>query len=237
MSKSTVSAVCDQVKYEYAAWAGGRLDGVTLDYLFLDASFFRMHPGSPAEPVLAAWGITTGGKPAFIGLAHGSGESADAWHDFLADLKDRCLASALLVIRDGAPGPDRRDQAGLSQGTASTVSHSPGGKCSGQGPGRDAGRDQGRLLAAFRRPGPDDPARPPLAELVNHRITETAGRYATSYPAAMKCLLADHEGLTAYLRFPGHLRRSLLDPPRRLRPRTAAGSQDGGTGQNVSVIA
>ncbi len=71
----------------------------------------------------------------------------------------------------------------------------------------------------------------------NHRITETAGRYATSYPAAMKCLLADHEGLTAYLRFPRHLRRSLLDPPRRLRPRTAAGSQDGGTGQNVSVIA
>jgi len=54
--------------------------------------------------VLAAWGITTGGKPAFIGLAHGSGESADTWHDFLADLKDRGLASALLVIRDGAPG-------------------------------------------------------------------------------------------------------------------------------------
>ena len=104
MSKSTVSAVCGQVKYEYAAWAGGRLDGVTLDYLFLDASFFRMHPGSPAEPVLAAWGITTEGKPAFIGLAPGSGESADAWHDFLADLKDRGLASPLLVISDGAPG-------------------------------------------------------------------------------------------------------------------------------------
>lgn len=33
-------------------------------YLLLDASFFRMHPGSPAEPVLAAWGITTDGKPA-----------------------------------------------------------------------------------------------------------------------------------------------------------------------------
>src|SRR5437870_4277000 len=57
-----------------------------------------------AGPVQLAWGITTGGKPAFIGLAHGSSESADAWHDFLADLKDRGLASALLVIRDGAPG-------------------------------------------------------------------------------------------------------------------------------------
>jgi hypothetical protein len=63
-----------------------------------------MHPGSPAEPVLAAWGITTGGKPAFIGLAPGSGESADAWHDFLTDLKDRGLPSLLLVISDGAPG-------------------------------------------------------------------------------------------------------------------------------------
>src|SRR5689334_21677699 len=27
-----------------------------------------MPPGSPAEPVLAAWGITTDGKPAFKGL-------------------------------------------------------------------------------------------------------------------------------------------------------------------------
>jgi putative transposase len=63
-----------------------------------------MHPGSPAEPVLAAWGITTGGKPAFIGLAPGSGESADAWHDFLTDLIGRGLASPLLVISDGAPG-------------------------------------------------------------------------------------------------------------------------------------
>jgi transposase-like protein len=104
VSKSTVSAVCGQIKDEYQAWMVRRLDQVTLDYLYLDASFFRMHPGSPAEPVLAAWGITTEGKPAFIGLAPGTGESADAWHGFLADLKDRGLASPLLVISDGAPG-------------------------------------------------------------------------------------------------------------------------------------
>jgi putative transposase len=104
ISKSAVSAVCQAIKDEYQAWARRQLDGITLDYLYLDASFFRMHPGSPAEPVLAAWGITTDGKPAFIGLAPGSGESADAWHDFLADLRDRGLASPLLVISDGAPG-------------------------------------------------------------------------------------------------------------------------------------
>ncbi len=104
ISKSTVSSVCQAIKGEYEAWALRRLEEVKLDYLFLDASFFRMHPGSPAEPVLAAWGITTGGKPAFIGLAPGTGESTDAWHGFLTDLKDRGLASPLLIISDGAPG-------------------------------------------------------------------------------------------------------------------------------------
>jgi putative transposase len=43
---------------------------------------------------------------------------------------------------------------------------------------------------------------PRLAGLTGHRITEMAGRYSATYPAAMKCLLAGREGLTAYLRFP-----------------------------------
>jgi putative transposase len=43
---------------------------------------------------------------------------------------------------------------------------------------------------------------PRLVELADHRITEMAARYPAAYPAAMKCLLADREGLTAYLRFP-----------------------------------
>src|SRR6266545_4510528 len=78
ISKSTVSSVCQAIKDEYQAWAARRLDEVELDYLFLDASFFRMHPGSPAEPVLAAWGITTEGKPAFVGLGPATGQSFDA---------------------------------------------------------------------------------------------------------------------------------------------------------------
>jgi hypothetical protein len=63
LSKSTVSAICGQIKDEYEAWSRRRLDDVTLDYLFLDASFFRMHPGSPAEPVLAAWASPPAASP------------------------------------------------------------------------------------------------------------------------------------------------------------------------------
>ncbi|MCT7365914.1 hypothetical protein A7G45_23935 [Mycolicibacterium llatzerense] len=67
--------VCKAIRAEYQSWARRRLDEITLDYLFLDASFFRMHPGSPAEPMLAAWGITTEGKPVFVGLTPGTGDS------------------------------------------------------------------------------------------------------------------------------------------------------------------
>lgn len=301
ISKSTVSAVCQQVKDEYEAWARRRLDGITLDYLYLDASFFRMHPGSPAEPVLAAWGITTGGKPAFIGLAPGSGESTDAWHDFLADLTGRGLPSPLLVISDGAPGliaaieqafPRALRQRCVIHRARNILAKVPAGMQAEVKDAYWALFDTGDLKT---QPGPR------LVELVDHRITEMAGRYSATYPAAMKCLLADREGLTAYLRFPAEhhhrirhsnfiertfgetrrrtkvigrlpgetscltlvwavldrasrgwrgltmtadglrmlqdLRRSLLDPPRQLRPRTVTTSADDHQPQNVSATA
>jgi len=202
ISKSTVSAICQQIKEEYQAWARRRLDDVTLDYLFLDASFFRMHPGSPAEPVLAAWGITTSGKPAFIGLAPGSGESADAWHDFLADLTGRGLASPLLVISDGNPGligaieqvfPQALRQRCLIHRARNIVAKVPAGM---QAEVKDAYWkifDTGELTT---------PPGPKLVEIIDARIDEFAARYQALYPAAVKCLLTDREGLTAYLRFP-----------------------------------
>jgi transposase-like protein len=202
ISKSTVSSVCQQIKEEYQAWAGRRLDDVMLDYLFLDASFFRMHPGSPAEPVLAAWGITTGGKPAFIGLAPGSGESADAWHDFLAGLKDRGLASPLLVISDGAPGlisaieqvfPKALRQRCLVHRCRNLLAKIPSGM---QAEIKDA------YWAIFDTEELKTPPGPKLAEITGARIDEFAARYQGTYPAAVKCLTADRAGLTACLRFP-----------------------------------
>jgi putative transposase len=301
ISKSTVSVICGQITDEYAAWACRRLDGITLDYLFLDASFFRMHPGSPAEPVLAAWGITTGGKPAFIGLAPGAGESADAWHGFLTDLKDRGLPCPLLVISDGAPGliaaieqafPRALRQRCLIHRARNVLAKVPAGM---QAEVKDAYWKLFDTEDLKTQPGPR------LVELIDARISEMAGRYAATYPSAMKCLLADREGLTAYLRFPAEhhnrvrhsnfiertfgetrrrtkvigrlpgetsclslvwavldrasrgwrgltmtsdglrllqdLRRSLLEPPRQLRPRTVTATRDDDRPENVSATA
>jgi putative transposase len=208
VSKSTVSAVCGQIKDEYQAWMVRRLDQVTLDYLYLDASFFRMHPGSPAEPVLAAWGITTEGKPAFIGLAPGTGESADAWHGFLADLKDRGLASPLLVISDGAPGliaaieqafPAALRQRCLIHRARNILAKIPAGM---QAEVKDA------YWKIFDTQELKTPPGPKLVEIIDARISEMAAKYGPAYPAAMKSLTTDAEGLTAYLRFPaGHHHR------------------------------
>ncbi len=104
LSKSTVSRICQAIGDEFAAWSSRRLDGLQLDYLFLDASMFKMHPGARAEPVLAAWGITTDGAPVFVALAAGGSESADAWGGFLDELRSRGLRPPLLVISDGAAG-------------------------------------------------------------------------------------------------------------------------------------
>jgi len=301
ISKSTVSAICAQIKEEYQAWAARRLDEVTLDYLFLDASFFRMHPGSPAEPVLAAWGITTSGKPAFIGLAPGTGESADAWAAFLTGLRDRGLASPLLIISDGAPGligaieqiyPKALRQRCLIHRARNILAKTPAGM---QAEVKDA------YWKIFDTDGLKTPPGPRLAELIDARISEMAAKYGPTYPSAMKCLTTDREGLTAYLRFPAEhhnrvrhsnfiertfgetrrrtkvigrlpgetscltlvwavldrasrgwrgftmtadglrllqdLRRSLLDPPRQLRPRTITTSQPADTRETVSTVA
>jgi putative transposase len=301
ISKSTVSAICQQIRGEYEAWSRRRLDEVRLDYLFLDASFFRMHPGSPAEPVLAAWGITTDGKPAFIGLAPGTGESADAWHAFLTDLTDRGLASPLLVISDGAPGliaaieqayPKALRQRCLIHRARNIVAKIPAGM---QAEVKDAYWKIFDTEDLTTGPGPK------LVELIDARISEMAARYSATYPSAMKCLTTDREGLTAYLRFPAEhhhrvrhsnfiertfgetrrrvkvigrlpgetscltlvwavldrasagwrglamtpdglrllqdLRRSLLEPPRQLRPRTATARQTDNHPVTVSTVA
>lgn len=53
LSKSTVSRMRQDIGQEFDRWCHRRLHELELDYLFLDASMFKMHP-APAEAVLAA---------------------------------------------------------------------------------------------------------------------------------------------------------------------------------------
>ena len=66
LSKSTVSRIRSNQDRVRGTWKRRDLSDVTLEYLFLDGSHFKMHDGARAEPVLAAWGMTTEGQPVLV---------------------------------------------------------------------------------------------------------------------------------------------------------------------------
>jgi putative transposase len=232
LSKSTVSRVGQAIGQEFDCWSSRRLDDLELDYLFLDASMFKMHPGARAEPVLAAWGITTTGAPVFLALAAGGSESTDAWGDFLDELKSRGLPPPLLVISDGA--------AGLINATESSLPHSLRQRClihrchnylaklpaGVQTEMRDAYWaifDTEKLIAAGMTPGPE------LVAAVQARIDAFAEQHRSAFPSAIKCLLTDRAQLTSYLRFP-------LEHHRRIRHSNFIERTFGETRRRVEVI-
>lgn len=66
--EATVSRICETVQEEFDAWRQRDLSGFELDYLFVDASHFRMHNGARSELLLVAHGITTEGRAGFLHL-------------------------------------------------------------------------------------------------------------------------------------------------------------------------
>jgi putative transposase len=200
LSKSTVSRICAAIGEEFAAWRARDLSGVRLDYLFLDASHFKMHPGAPAEPVLAAWGIDVDGKPVFVGLAPASSESTDAWDDFLADLKERGLGAPLLGISDGAPGLigafDRAFPASLRQRCLVHRARNTLAKVSAH--------DQAEVKADFWaifEVGDAEPGDQAVA-VARQQAAAFAATWQRRYPSAVACVTDDLASLTVHLRFP-----------------------------------
>ena len=201
LSKSTVSRVCQAIAEEFNTWRERRLDELELDYLFLDGSHFKMHQGTRAEPVLAAWGITTAGKPVLVGLEAASNEGNDAWDDFLDGLKARGLRPPLLVISDGA--------AGLVGAIERTLAKSLRQRCLihrcrnllAKIPAGAQAEVKKAFWAMFDL-GDDIKPGPRAEALVQQRIDAFVATYAKAYPAAARCLQDDRQALTAYLRFP-----------------------------------
>jgi putative transposase len=200
LSRSTVSRICQRIREEFAAWRARDLSGLRLDYLFLDASHFKMHPGAPAEPVLAAWGVTTDGKPVLVGLGPAASESTDAWDDFLADLVSRGLHAPLLGISDGAAGLtgafDRAFPGSLRQRCLVHRARNVLAKVSAH----DQDEVRGDYWAIFNvgdaEPGED------AVGVARAKAEAFAGKWQRRYPSAVACVTGDLASLTVHLRFP-----------------------------------
>ena len=201
VSRSTVSRICTEIKAQFEAWSARRLDDVELDYLFLDGSHFKYHANAAAEPVLAAWGIDTDGKPVFVGLDAASSESGDAWEGFLTGLGERGLACPLLVISDGAAGLigalERTMGAALRQRCLVHRARNVLAKV----PKNAQAQVKADYWAIFDVPDTIEPGLDAVG-YVQKRIDSFEKRWRDAYPAAVRCLLEDRDSLTVYLRFP-----------------------------------
>ncbi|MFF3150981.1 IS256 family transposase, partial [Streptomyces sp. NPDC057927] len=202
LSKSTVSSICQSIRGEYDAWRERDLSGVTLDYLFIDASHFRMHPNAPAEPVLAAWGIDTDGKPVFIGLEAAGSESHDAWTDFLRGLLDRGLAPPLLVISDGGSGLISACELVLGRSLRQRCLIHKCRNVTSKVSRHDLEAVKKDFWEIFDTGELGLPPGQKLVEAVQRRIDTFTAKWEKTYPAAVKSLLTDRGSLTSYLRFP-----------------------------------
>ena len=201
VSKSTVSRICEAIREEFDTWKTQDLSGVELDYLFVDGSFFRMHPGAPAEPVLVAWGITSTGKPVFLGLEPGSTESHDAWGGFFRGLKGRGLRDPLLVITDGGPGLIGAVEVVFDRSLRQRCVIHRARNVLAKVPAHAQAKVKADYWAIFddidAEPGPAA-----VAE-ATQRARKFASKWRKLYPAAVECLEADFEHLVTFLRFPG----------------------------------
>jgi putative transposase len=186
VSRSTVSRICEQISTEFTAWSTRSLADIELDYLYLDGTCFRYHPGARAEPVLVAYGITTTGGPVFLGLAPAASEGHDPWVDFLADLTNRGLRSPVLVISDGAPGlvsaaehtfPAALRQRCLVHRVRNVVAKVPV-------------HAQAEVKAAYWQifDNIELPAGQAAVEEATRRAVAFTARYERTYPAAVACL-------------------------------------------------
>jgi len=104
VSKSTVGRICEAIKVEFEAFKRRDLSGVELEYLYLDGSHFKMHPGA---------GPRAG--PRRLGDHHRRQAGApldragvvrvdQPWRDFLRSMTARGLREPLLVVSDGGAG-------------------------------------------------------------------------------------------------------------------------------------
>lgn len=201
VSRSTVSRICGQIKEQFDAWRTRDLSGIELDYLFLDASFFRYHVGAAAEPIVAAWGIDTAGKPVFVGLDTASGESADAWKAFLTGLGERGLACPLMVISDGAKGLIGAVEQAMPKALRQRCLIHRSRNLLAKVPDNARAEVKDDYWAIFDIPEGMEPG-PDTVAFVQKRIDAFAARWKNSYPSAVRCILDDRASLTEYLRMP-----------------------------------
>lgn len=105
-SKSTVSALCEQLDPTVRAWNERPLADQTYPFVIVDALVIRVREGEHVVPrsVLVATGINAQGYREILGMQLGISESEASWGEFFAWLRGRGLQGVDLLVSDDHAG-------------------------------------------------------------------------------------------------------------------------------------
>jgi putative transposase len=230
LGKSTVSRICEAIKEQFDTWRIRDLSEVAIDYLFVDASHFKIHDGARSEPVLVAYGITTEGNSVLLHLDGISAESTDACVSFLEDMIARWLGSPVLTVTDGAPGlcaaidqvfPRARRQRCLIHRSRN---------CLAKVSDVDQPAVRAEFWEIFDIGDEHAPGEPAVTE-ARRRARQFADTWGRSYPSAVTTVIDGLDELVAHLHYPRahwpRIRHTNLISVNRLEGRGPVGTSPG----------
>ena len=204
LSPSVISRLTAGWQTQYDTWIRRDLSARHYVYIWADGVYLQARMEENAECILVIIGATPEGKKELIGFQVGLRESAQSWHELLADIKGRGLSMAPeIAVGDGAMGfwnaldrvfPSTRHQRCWVHKVKNVLNCFP------------------KQMAPAVKSDLDDIQHAGTRKEAEAALTVFAEKYGVKYPKGVACLIKDQDAMLAFFDFPaehwGHLRTS-----------------------------
>ncbi len=200
LSRTAVSEIGERLWADYQEFASRDLSEYDVAYLFIDGIAERIRPGQRREPVLAAWGFTSGGAKVLLHLMAGSKEDAETVSAFFQDMRTRGLGDPLLVVSDGAPGIIKAIETCFPRSERQRCLAHRMRNLAAKVPENIWPELKTRVTAAYQAP-----SRAIARDLAEGVVAD----FKAELPSAVACFTDDFEACIAHLRMPVTHRRAI----------------------------
>ena len=204
LSPSVISRLTAGWQVQYDAWARRDLSARHYVYIWADGVYLQARMEENAECMLVIIGATPEGKKELIGFQVGLRESAQSWHELLADIKGRGLSvPPEIAVGDGAMGfwnaldrafPSTKHQRCWVHKVKNIQNCFP------------------KHMAPAVKSDLDDIQHAETRKEAEAALTVFCEKYGVKYEKGVACLTKDKDAMLAFFDFPaehwGHLRTS-----------------------------
>jgi len=206
LSPIVISRLTAGWQAQYDAWTRRDLSVRHYVYIWADGVYLQARMEENAECMLVIMGATPEGKKELIGFQVGLRESAQSWHELLADIKGRGLSvPPEIAVGDGAMGfwnaldrafPSTKHQRCWVHKTKNVLNCFP------------------KQMAPAVKSVLDDIQHAGTRKEAEAALAVFSEKYEIKYPKGVTCMVKDEEAMLAFFDFPaehwGHLRTSNL---------------------------